>query len=119
MRKIFPAFIALLLLAVFSGAAHSQSPAAGTYINSEDSKEYLTLYPNGTFFLKQRKVPQNLEHPFEDLTGTYKMNGDAITLELGDGGEAEGKIKNNVFEDGQGKPWVKQGTAKPAAKPSK
>ena len=75
---------------------------------NKDAKEYLTLYPNGTFFLKQRKSPPDLEHPFAELNGTYIMNGEVITLELSDGGKAEGKIKGNTFEDGQGKPWLKQ-----------
>lgn len=118
MKALFLALMALLLLSDFSGPAYSQSTVSGTYVNKE-SKEYLTLYPNGTFFLKNRKSPADVQHPFEDLSGTYMVNGETITLQLSDGGTADGKIKGNVFEDSQGKPWLKQAGSGSGGKPSK
>ncbi|MBP8646255.1 MAG: hypothetical protein KBH99_09055 [Syntrophobacteraceae bacterium] len=83
----------------------------GTYMNLEDNKEYLTLNPDGTFFLKQRKKPADLSdpfaNPFQTITGTYVILGEEITLRLPGGGEAKGKIQENIFEDGGGKKWVK------------
>ncbi|MEM5789247.1 MAG: hypothetical protein AAGU11_18185 [Syntrophobacteraceae bacterium] len=82
----------------------------GTYISKKDSKEYLTLDPQGTFVLKQRKVPPEMSNPFVELTGRYAISGDDLTLILSDGGEATGKLKGNTFVDSEGTPWIKQGS---------
>ncbi|HOV84938.1 MAG TPA: hypothetical protein PLM79_01140 [Syntrophobacteraceae bacterium] len=80
---------------------------AGTYVRIGDSKEYLTLSPDGTFFLKQRKKPSDLANPFQTITGHYQIQGTEIILRLPGGGEATGKIQENIFEDSDGKKWAK------------
>jgi hypothetical protein len=108
-----PATVFFLLLAFCCQAGEPPQTPSGTYISKADSKEYLSLYPDGTFFLKQRKPRPDIESPFKEITGKYRLSGEDIKLELPDGGEASGKIKGNTFEDGDGKPWVKQGTELP------
>jgi hypothetical protein len=102
----------VLLLASYSLAAGSDSPT-GTYINKAD-KEYMTLNPDGTCYLKLRKVPADFANPFFTATGTYKINGDEVLLELEGGGEASGSIKGNTFVDNEGKIWLKEGASEPA-----
>jgi len=102
----------VLLFASYSLAAGSDSPVTGTYINKAD-KEYLTLNPDGTCYLKLRKASADLANPFFTVTGTYKITGDNVTLELEGGGEASGTIKGNTFVDNEGKTWMKEGTKEP------
>lgn len=102
----------VLLFASYSLAAGSDSPVTGTYINKAD-KEYLTLNPDGTCFLKLRKKPVDMANPFFTVTGRYKITGDDVTLELEGGGEASGTIKGNTFVDNEGKTWMKEGAKEP------
>jgi hypothetical protein len=114
-RIILITAVLVLLFASFSFAA-SDSPVTGTYINKAD-KEYLTLNPDGTCYLKLRKKPADLTNPFFTVTGKYSIKGDDVTLELEGGGEAggeaSGSIKGNKFIDNEGKTWVKEGTIEP------
>jgi hypothetical protein len=100
----------VLLFASCSLAAGSDSPVTGTYINKAD-KEYLTLNPDGTCFLKLRKKPADFANPFFTVSGTYKITGNDVSLELEGGGEASGSIKGNTFVDNENKIWMKEGTA--------
>jgi hypothetical protein len=112
MEKIITLLTAFVLLIVSCAFAGSESPVSGTYINKED-KEVLTLYPNGTFYLKLRKKPTDPSNPFLETSGTYKMNGEEISLEIKGGGEASGTIKGNTFVDNEGKTWMKEGAREP------
>jgi hypothetical protein len=116
MKKMFILGIsatAVLLSAVLCCIAADVPPVTGTYISKDDPKEYLSLYPDGTFFLKQRKQIPDIEAPFREYTGKYRIIGEDIKLETSDGGESSGKLKGNTFEDSQGRPWVKQGSEPP------
>jgi hypothetical protein len=108
----------VLLLASYSFAAGSDSPVTGTYINKAD-KEYMTLNPDGTCYLKLRKVPADSANPFFTATGTYKITGNDVLLELEGGGEAggeaSGSIKGNTFVDNEGKIWMKEGASEPSS----
>ena len=87
----------------------AEEPVYGTYINKDNPREYLILKSDSTFFLKQENKPFDPQHPYAELSGTFVVNGETIKLTLQDGGEANGKIGNGMFEDGSGKPWMKQG----------
>jgi hypothetical protein len=112
MRRIILFSTALVLLTASYCLAGSEAAVSGTYVNKAD-KEYLTLNPDGTLHLKIRKKPTNLDNPFLDLIGKYRMTGEDITFELEGGGEASGKIKGNTFTDNEGKTWIKEGTSEP------
>lgn len=103
--------LALLVFVSFSLClAGSESTPTGTYINKAD-KEYLKLYPDGTFHIKLRKKPVDPVDPFLSTNGVYRISGDEVTLELEGGGEASGSIKGNTFVDNEGKIWQKEGTS--------
>lgn len=109
MRKIALACILCFVLAT-PCYSDDQPSVHGNYINKQDNKEYLTLYPDRTFHLKQRTKPADISKPFMELSGKYEIQGEDITLKLSDGGEASGKLKDNTFEDSDGGSWVKEGT---------
>lgn len=112
MKTVLIALVFFFASAGLCISAEEQS-IHGTYISKGDPKEYLSLYPDGSFVLKQRKNPPQLEDPFEELTGKYSLSGESLKLQLKDGGEATGKLKDNKFEDDGGAVWAKQGTEKP------
>ena len=109
MKKSIFALVFFFALAGLCFSAEAPT-IPGTYISKQDSKEYLTLSPNGTFLLKQRKLPRDQANPFAEISGKYSVSGEAITLRLDDGGEASGKLKGNNFEDSDGVVWEKQGS---------
>ncbi len=106
------AILAILLVFSLAGfcAGADQDTTAGTYISKKDSKEYLILHPDGSFALKQRRMPPSMENPFVELTGKYSVKGEELTLKLPDGGEATGKLAGNTFEDSEGVVWIKEGS---------
>lgn len=112
MKRVILFSAALVLLTVSYCLAGSESTVSGTYINKVD-KEYLTLNPDGTLHLKLRKKPTDLEKPFLELYGKYRMSGEDIALEIDGGGDASGKIKGNTFIDNEGKTWIKEGFSEP------
>lgn len=112
MKRIILIATALVLLSVSYSLAGSEPAVTGTYINKAD-KEYLTLNPDGTCYLKLRKTPTDMANPFFSISGTYKITGDDVTLELEGGGEASGSIKGSTFVDNEGKTWLKEGTKEP------
>ena len=112
MKKMILFSTALIFLIASYCLAGSEPTVSGTYMNKAD-KEYLTLRPDGTLHLKIRKKPMDLDNPFLEVTGKYRMTGDDIALELDGGGEASGKIKGNTFIDNEGKTWFKEGFSEP------
>lgn len=109
MKRFVLSVTLFFALAGFAFAA-DEPTVPGTYISKKDSKEYLALYPDGKFALKQRVTPPNPSKPFMEITGKYRQSGEDLILMLNDGGEASGKLKGNTFEDSNGTAWVKQGT---------
>jgi hypothetical protein len=103
---------AALFIFIASGicVAADQPDLVGTYISKKDSKDYLTLSPDGSFYLKQHKAPPDPMNPYLEVSGRYEKVGDTLKLKLPDGGEATGTMKGNTFEDGSGVSWVKEGT---------
>lgn len=121
---LFLSLIATLSSGLAHGAsADSSASVAGTYVNRQNNKEYLTLRADGTFTLKQQTKPYNADHPYMTVEGSYKLDGEKVLLNLKDGGEAEGKIQDNAFVDGEGKLWVNEKLPAPkkeeAQKPSR
>jgi len=112
MKRMLVFSFAFFLLTASYCLAGSEAVVSGTYINKTD-KEYLTLRPDGTLHLKIRKKPMDLNNPFLEVNGKYKMTGEDIELELDGGGEASGKIKGNTFIDNEGKTWYKEGSSEP------
>ncbi len=110
--------IAAAILVSMAGTCIGQDLAsvAGNYVSQKDSKEYLNLGLDGTFILRQRKIPPSIENPFEELSGKYSIRGERINFSLANGGEASGTLKDNVFEDTQGTKWVKEGSQQPQMK---
>ena len=113
----------LIVAAVFlclagTGIAADFVSLNGTYVSKKDAKEYLSLYTDGTFMLRQRKMPPSPEIPFVELSGKYEIRGEGkIALLLPDGGEATGTVTDNTFEDAQGTKWVKAGSEQREMKP--
>jgi hypothetical protein len=112
MKRISLIVAAFVLLTTSCGLAGSEPSVSGTYVNKAN-KEYLTLYPDGTLHLKLRNRSAAPDNPFIEYSGRYTVTGEDIRLELGDGGEASGKIQGNAFVDNEGISWVKEGTSKP------
>jgi hypothetical protein len=112
MKRLISLITAWVLIVASCSFAASEPSITGTYINKAD-KEVLTLYPDGRVYLKLRKKPTDPANPFLEVTGTYKMKGDELLLELEGGGEASGTIKGNTFVDNEGKTWQKEGTKEP------
>ena len=102
--------MALLIFSTGTAIAQGLSTATGVYISSSDVTQFLTLRPDSTFVLRQRKKPPDKDEPFAEFTGNYLINGETITLTLSDGGKAMGELKGNVFTDIQGQTWIKKGT---------
>lgn len=112
MKRINLILALLILLPVSFSLAGSESTATGTYVNKTD-KEYLTLNPDGSFYIKLRKKPVDPVDPFLSTYGIYRITQDEVMLELEGGGEASGSIKGNTFVDNEGKIWQKEGTSEP------
>ncbi len=107
MRNIVFAMALLLCFAVQSIAA-DLTAVSGVYLNKADDTQFLTLRPDATFFIKQRKKPPDKENPFVEFSGKYAINEEQVTLVLDDGRTGKGQLKGNVFTDGQGQMWVKK-----------
>lgn len=112
MKRVILFVSAILLIHASFSIAGSESYVSATYVNKAD-KEVLTLYPDGTLYLKIRRQPADLDNPFMTLSGKYRMAGDDVTFELDGEGEAGGKIQGNTFVDNEGKVWQKEGTSEP------
>ncbi len=109
MKRILCA-VALLLYFTASSFAADYSSVAGNYISKSDKTQILTLSANGTFFLKQRKNPPDVDHPFIEISGQFQIDGEKLILGLKDGRACVGKLVGNTFDDGEGDKWVKEGT---------
>ncbi|MFZ0927875.1 MAG: hypothetical protein WAN11_04710 [Syntrophobacteraceae bacterium] len=107
MRNIVFALALLICFAVQSIAA-DLNVVSGVYLNKSDDTQFLTLRPDATFFIKQRKKPPDKENPFVEFSGKYELNEEQVTLILDDGRIGKGQLKGNVFTDGQGQMWVKK-----------
>ncbi len=108
--------ILIIFLLGFAGIGFCADPSsvAGTYLNKDDSKQYLILHADGSFVLKQRTQPPDPLNPFTEISGKFVIIGDDLTLNTSDGGQASAKLKNNTFEDSDGKAWVKEGSEEPS-----
>jgi hypothetical protein len=72
---------------------------AGTYVHQKNTKEYMELREDGTFFVRERSM---------GISGKYRVDGDVLTLMLDAGPSSQGKIHGNTIIDGDGESWVKQ-----------
>ena len=96
-------FVSLLLtLAVCPmllphASALQQSPA-GSYVNRDNSAEYLELKPDGSFHLRERG---------RDFAGRYKLDGELLLLQVGRT-VARGKLQGDTVRDAEGKVWVRR-----------
>lgn len=90
--------------------AAEQQELIGTYISKSDSKDYLSLSADGSFYLKQHRSPPNPDNPLMEVSGKYEKKDDKLTLKLSDGGEATCTIKGQTIEDAKGTVWVKEGS---------
>ncbi len=116
MKNIVFALALLICFPVLSSAV-DLAPVSGTYFSQRDNTQFLTLRPDATFVLKQRKKPPDTDNPFIEFSGTYALNGETITLKLQDGGKADGHLKGNVFTDAQSEQWVKKGEEQNVVRP--
>jgi hypothetical protein len=116
MKNIVFALALLICFPVPSGAA-DLAPVSGTYFSHRDNTQFLTLRPDATFVLRQRKKPPDPDNPFIEFSGTYALNGETLTLRVDDGGKADGQLKGNVFTDGQNEQWIKKGEEQNVARP--
>jgi len=112
MRNIAFATTLLIFLTAPCMAA-DPSTVTGVYFCNRDETQFLTLRPDSSFVLRQRKKPPDKDNPFTEYSGKYVINGETLRLVLDDGREAEGQLKGNVFTDGQGVSWQKKSTEQP------
>jgi hypothetical protein len=104
---------ALAVIFVFTGMSSAAGELNGTYISKDNKNEYITFGHDGKFFLKQKKKSIGSETPsYDSIEGTFKIEGDSVTMKLPDGAEALGKIKDGTFFDNERKIWIKEGTPK-------
>lgn len=108
MRKIVLLVMALSFV-VFANLVSAATELDGNYISRDNKNEHIILGKDGKFVLKQQKKPYDMEHPYVTIEGSYKTDGEAVTLNLPDGGEATGKVQDGVFIDSQEKYWIKEG----------
>ena len=86
------------------------SGVSGVYLSRLNDSQFLTLRPDGTFFLRQKRTPPAKINPFIEFSGNYELNGETVILMLPNGGTAQGQLRGNIFTDSQGAVWVKRGT---------
>ena len=101
-RKCLLIGLALMLLVALGGTfGCGTGSISGTYVNEDNSEEYLELNGDGTLYLKEYGV---------GLTGNWKIEGDVITLSFPSmmGIAAKAEIKGNKIYDEDGKVWVKK-----------
>ena len=72
--------------------------APGKYVNKDNATQYIELKSDKSFFLKE-----NGSH-----SGKYEVNGNVLTIVLGNGQSARANFKGNTVIDELGKVWVKQ-----------
>jgi hypothetical protein len=81
--------------------AASMQSAAGRYVSQNTTAEHIDLNADGTFFLEER---------VRNVSGTYRIAGESLTLVLPDGTRARGTIRDDSFTDPDGKVWVRMRT---------
>jgi len=91
-----------LLVWILPGCGRSVS---GRYVNAKNSREYMELKTDGTFYIEQINALTGRRFA---LSGKYRVEGDVITWTLEGGLAARGKIERNTIIDDEGKRWVKQ-----------
>ncbi len=98
-RKFLPWLISVLtILALVAGC--SPCSACGTYVNQDNSGEYLELKKDGTFYLKEIGI---------GFTGEWEIEEDVLTLSFAQLGLAvRGKLKGDTIIDEGGKIWVRK-----------
>lgn len=113
MRRILLT-LAFLVCMAGAGAAAELTDIAGRYISKQEPKEYIMLYADGTFHLKQRRVPASIENPFMEVSGRFRVEGDSVVLMLSSDNKGEAtamlKLQRNTMEDDEGTKWVKEGS---------
>lgn len=95
-------FASFTLLTACQQSSTDSSQLVGTYVNPNDSSEYLDLRTDGTFLLIEFAT---------EFPGTWSVEGNTITLdydEFGSAFNATGTIDGNTIHDQEGKSWVKQ-----------
>ena len=118
MKRILPVLAALVFVVALAGKVSAADELNGTYINKDNKSEYITFSPDGKFFLKQKKKTVGSELPaYDSIEGTFKTDGDAVTLKLPGGGEAVGKFKAGTFLDNERRLWIKEGAPQKMAPP--
>lgn len=75
------------------------NPVVGTYVNVKHNKNYMELRSDGTFYVRENGVANS---------GKYRVDGNVLTLTIGDGLSAQGKIAGNTITDDEGQNWVKK-----------
>lgn len=113
MKHIILLVTALAAILVFTGLSSAASELTGTYISQDNKNEYITFGHDGKFFLKQKKKSIGSETPsYDSIEGTFKIEGDLVTMKSPDGAEAFGKIKDGTFLDNERRIWIKEGAPK-------
>ncbi|MBC8445585.1 MAG: hypothetical protein H8D74_00145, partial [Chloroflexi bacterium] len=88
----------LIILALVVGC--SPCSACGTYVNQDNSEEYLELKKDGIFYLKEIGV---------GFTGEWEIEEDVLTLSFPQLGLAiRGKLTGDTIIDEEGKIWVRR-----------
>jgi len=77
----------------------------GTYVNQDNSEEYLDLKEDGTFYLKELGI---------GFTGEWDIEGDVLRFYFSELGLAtEGRLEGDKIMDSDGKTWVRRSRSAP------
>lgn len=102
LRRLIPIICALLTLVSINGCGTGGlgeiGSITGEYVNEDNTNEYMELYEDGTFYLKESGF---------GFDGTWEVKGNDIILHSSLGMAARGEIKGNKLYDEDGKVWVK------------
>ncbi|MDD4986363.1 MAG: hypothetical protein PHQ43_11355 [Dehalococcoidales bacterium] len=81
-----------------SGDVLAGGGVGGTYVNEDNSREYLELDSDGTFYCRESGI---------GISGSWEVEGDTLALIVTGGMEFYAKIRGDRLEDEEGKVWVK------------
>lgn len=87
----------LVLFIISSTLIGCAKTVSGTFIHEKNSKEYLELKSDNTFFLQQSG----------GATGKYTIDGNTLTLDYG-GPADRAVINGNTITESDGEKWIKK-----------
>lgn len=88
--------ITILLTLTFISCSKSY---VGTFLSEKNSKNYIELKSDGSFYIQEDK---------QGFTGKFEVEDKTITFKTDIGVAFRGKIEKNIIIDPDGETWVKK-----------